>query len=175
MTRTADDTSATDALLAFRRDLALAGTAAAAWTALHALSDALVQARLFTVTTVDIDRGEARRLYSSDPTHYPVSGTKPVTVDPWYDLVVVRQRNFVANTIDEIAVHFFDHELIGSLGLGSCINLPVVFGGKVVATVNVLDAAHRFTPQRAALAEHLVLPALACWLIEQREAETARP
>ena len=157
-----------NALLNFRRALAASNSAAAAWAALHALSDTLVGARLFTVTTVDVDRGEARRLYTSDPVHYAVSGTKPVTIDDWYDLVVVRQQNFVANTIEEIAVHFFDHELIGSLGLGSCINLPVVLGGKVVATVNVLDAAHHFTPERVARAEHLVLPALTCWLIERQ-------
>lgn len=159
-----------DALLDFRAALAASKDAGGAWAALHALSDALVSARLFTVTTVDVDRGEARRLYTSDPKHYPVSGTKPVTVDDWYDLVVVRRQNFVANTIEEIAVHFFDHELIGSLGLGSCINLPVVLGGKVVATVNVLHTAHHFTPELAARAEHLVLPALACWLIERQEA-----
>lgn len=158
------------ALLKFRAALAEARNAAEAWKALHALSDDLVSAKLFTVTTVDVDRGEARRLYTSDPVHYAVSGTKPVTVDDWYDLVVVRQQNFVANTIEEIAVHFFDHELIGSLGLGSCINLPVVLGGKVIATVNVLDAAHHFMPERVARAEHLVLPALACWLIERQEA-----
>ena len=38
-----------------------------------------------------------------------------------------------------------------------------------VATVNVLDAVRHFTPERVARAEHLVLPALACWLIERRE------
>lgn len=162
-----------DGLLNFRRMLAASNDAAQAWAALHALSDALVGARLFTVTTVDTDRGEARRLYTSDPVHYAVSGTKPVTVDDWYDLVVVRQQNFVANTLEEIAVHFFDHELIGSLGLGSCINLPVVLASKVVATVNVLDAAHHFTPERVARAEHLVLPALACWLIERQQAGAA--
>ena len=41
--------------------------------------------RLFTVTTQDLPAGLARRAYSSMPDAYPVSGTKPLTRDGWYD------------------------------------------------------------------------------------------
>ena len=139
-----------------------------AWPALHALFDAAVGARLFTVTTVDLDRAEARRLYSSDPANYPVSGAKPILVDPWYEQVVVRHETFVQNRLADIASHFPDHALIGRLGCGSVINLPVLAGGAVVATVNCLDVEHRYTPERVAAAEALRLHALAAWLVEQR-------
>lgn len=120
--------------------------------------------RLFTVTTVDEAAGLARRLYTSHPVEYPVSGTKPMEKDGWYEHTVAGKRTFVANTPPEFARYFFDHALIVSLGLGSCINVPVVEGGRVLGTVNILAEAGHFTPDRLAAYEALVAeatPALA--------------
>lgn len=137
-----------------------------AFTDLHARCEAL-GTRLFTVTTVDETAGLARRLYTSHPVEYPVSGTKPLEKDGWYDATVAGRQTFVANTPPEFAKYFFDHELIVSLGLGSCINVPVVDGGQVVGTVNLLADAGHFTPARLAAYEALVdgaTPALAAAL-----------
>jgi len=137
-----------------------------AFTDLHARCEAL-GTRLFTVTTVDETAGLARRLYTSHPMEYPVSGTKPLEKDGWYDATVAGRQTFVANTPPEFAKYFFDHELIVSLGLGSCINVPVVDGGQVVGTVNLLAEAGHFTPARLAAYEALVAgatPALAAAL-----------
>lgn len=149
----------------FRRAVEAANDPVVAWNALEKLADALIGVKLFTVTTVDTAKGVARRLYTSDAASYPVSGTKPVVVDPWFEQVVVGKQNFVRNTLAEIAGHFPDHELIGRLGCGSVLNMPVVLGGEVVGTVNCLDAEHHFTSERIAAAEHLQLPALAAFLI----------
>lgn len=92
----------------------------------------------------------ARRAYSSHPVEYPVSGTKPLTRDGWYDHCITGQQTFVANTTPEFARYFFDHALITSLGLGSCINIPVVQEGAVLGTVNLLAEEHHFTPDRLA-------------------------
>ena len=99
-----------------------------AFTDLHTRCEAL-GTRLFTVTTVDDKAGLARRLYTSHPVEYPVSGTKPMEKDGWYDTTIAGKRTFVANTPPEFAKYFFDHALIVSLGLGSCINVPVVRWG----------------------------------------------
>jgi GAF domain-containing protein len=123
--------------------------------------------RLFTVTTVDDAAGLARRVFTSHPVEYPLSGTKPLTRDGWYDATVTARRTFVANTPPEFAKYFFDHELIVSLGLGSCINVPVVDDDRVVGTVNILAEAEHFTPDRLAAYESLVAaaaPALAAEL-----------
>lgn len=137
-----------------------------AFTDLHARCKDL-GARLFTVTTVDETAGLARRLYTSHPVEYPVSGTKPLEKDGWYDATVAGRQTFVANTPPEFAKYFFDHVLIVSLGLGSCINVPVVDGGQVVGTVNILAEAGHFTPEKLAAYEALVAevtPALAAEL-----------
>ena len=101
--------------------------------------------RLFTISVLDVAAGLARRAYTSHPDEYPTAGTKPITRDGWYDHVIAGQRAFVANTPPEFARYFFDHALITSLGLGSCMNIPVIGAHGVVGTVNLLAEAGHFT------------------------------
>lgn len=152
------------ALSAFRLALADGDGPDAGWRALQQLAQRIVGAKLFTIMTTDLDAGVASRLYTNMPDAYPVSGTKPISVTPWSEQVVLGRRMFVMNTIEEISQHFFDHELIASLGCGSCVNLPVVVKGRMLGTVNMLDAEHHFTPERVALVEHLRVPAMAAFL-----------
>ncbi len=112
--------------------------------------------RLFTVTVQDLKLDVARRAYTSHPVEYPVSGIKPLTRDGWYDFCITGQQTFVANTTPEFAKYFFDHALITSLGLGSCINIPLVQNGEVLGTVNLLAEEHHFTPATLAAYEALV-------------------
>ena len=120
---------------------------ALAFSDLHARCVAL-GTRLFTVTVQDPANNLARRAFTSHPVEYPTSGTKPLTRDGWYDHVIVGHRTFVANAPPEFARYFFDHALITSLGLGSCINIPVISGTAVLGTVNLLAEAGHFTPTR---------------------------
>ena len=106
--------------------------------------------RLFTLTALDADLWLFRRVYTSHPVEYPVSGTKPLERDGWYDYCIRDKLTFVANTPPEFARYFFDHALITSLGLGSCINVPVHDGGPVLGTVNLLAEAGHFTTERLA-------------------------
>ena len=130
-----------------------------AFADLHARCAAL-GTRLFTLTALDPDAGVFRRVYTSHPVEYPVSGTKPMTTDGWHDHTIAGRQTFVANTAPEFAKYFFDHELIVSLGLGSCINIPVHDGaGPVLGTVNLLAEAGHFTPERLAAYQALVAAA----------------
>jgi hypothetical protein len=113
--------------------------------------------RLFTITALDAQAGLFRRIYTSHPAEYPTSGTKPMTADGWHDHCITGRQTFVANTPPEFAKYFFDHALITSLGLGSCINIPVHDGkGPVLGTVNLLAEAQHFTPARLAAYSALV-------------------
>ncbi len=161
--------SDTDALRAandrFTRDLAAARTSEAIFDALYRLSDALVPVRLWTVMTVDLAEGVARRAYTNMPDAYPASGTKPINRNAWFDIVHGQHRSFVANTLAEIAEVFPDHALIGSLGCASVLNFPVVHDGGLIATVNLLDAKGHFTPERVRRCEDVLSgPALAAAL-----------
>ena len=136
----------------------------APWEALRVLTAALVGAKLFTVMTVDMEKGVAGRVFTSHPTEYPVSGTKPIHYDEWFEIVHKQRRPFVANTIGDIAKVFADHELIWSLGCGSVINLPVEIGGAMVGTINLLDVEHYYTPERVEAAKRLSLAAKTAYL-----------
>lgn len=147
----------------FTTAISSARTSDACWRALQDLSAHMPGHILFTVMTVDMAAGLARRAFSSHPEAYPVSGTKPIHRDQWFDIVHGEKRSFVANTIEDIAKVFPDHELIASLGCGSVHNLPVVLEGELVATINMLAAPHHYTPERVAAAESLLaLPARLC-------------
>ena len=146
----------------FDAELAAATTPDAAYASLHRLAEALVGVRLFTVMTVDMDSGLACRAYSSDPISYPATGTKPIEMNAWFEVVYGRQEMFVANSLAEIAKVFPDHELIGSLGCGSVVNLPVLRAGQLVATVNLLEAEGHYSPDRVErISAELTLPAMA--------------
>jgi hypothetical protein len=146
-----------------------ARTSASGWKALEDLAQSIVGHKLFTVMTVDMAAGLARRAYSNQPAAYPVSGTKPINHDRWFDIVHAQRRTFVANSIEDIATVFPDHELIASLGCGSVVNLPVVLQDDLVATINLLDAAGHYTPDRVAAAEaELAIPARLCCALAQR-------
>jgi len=141
------------------------------WPALQALAQRIVGAKLFTILKTDLDAGVSRRLYTNMPDAYPVSGTKPLTVTPWFEQVIARKQMFVMNTNEEIAQHFFDHELIISLGCGSCVNMPVAVRGRILGTVNMLNEEHYFTEERVALVEHLRIPAMVAFLAHEGEAD----
>lgn len=106
--------------------------------------------RLFTLTVHDVSGEFGRRAYTSHPVEYPVSGTKPLDRDGWYDFCIAGKQTFVANTTPEFAKFFFDHALITSLGLGSCINIPVIHGDEAIGTINLLAEEQHFTPDRLA-------------------------
>jgi len=120
-----------------------------------------VGAIIFTVSMLDRKAGVSRRAYTSHPDDYPVTGTKPMDENAWSAQVIDGRRTFVANTTEEFAPLFFDHALINALGCQSAVNIPVVAGGDVVGTVNLLDVEGHYTPARVARAEALVAAAAA--------------
>lgn len=129
-----------------------------------------VGAIIFTVMSADFDTGMSRRLYSNHPEEYPTSGYKQSAAGKWNDLVFGEKKPYVANTIEEIATVFHDHELIQSLGCESVINVPVVVQGDVIGTINCLHEAGFYTDARVKAAETLKLPGAACLLLNERAA-----
>jgi hypothetical protein len=140
---------------AFRAALAAPDQPASTFLALQAIIRQEVGARLFTLMTFDARTGLSRRVHSSHPCEYPVSGVKPLAASSWSRTVVDERKTFVANTIEAIAEVFPDHELIASLGCGSVVNLPVVFNDSVIGIANALDARRYYAPKRVERMERL--------------------
>ena len=127
----------------------------ATYAAVEALVQDTIGAKLFTIMEIDPEKGVARRSYTNMPDAYPATGEKPLRDDTWYEQVQEKRQVFVANSIEEIADVFNDHELIQSLGCESCLNLPIEVGGTVIGTLNCLHEAGHYTPDRVAAAHSL--------------------
>jgi GAF domain-containing protein len=157
-----DSASALDACL---DALAEPGQPAPLYAAMDRALAGLVGHRLFTLLYVTADGKEVARCYSSNPASYPIGGRKPMGPTPWGDLVMRRQLPFLGRDAADIRWAFFDHALIESLGLRSAVNLPVRYDGRVLGTINLLDAEGHYEERHLALlrpfAALLIAPFLA--------------
>ena len=93
---------------------------------------------LFTVTAFDAAAMHVQRLYSTNPSAYPVGGRKPKRDTEFGRRVLVAGEPLVCEGDDAIATIVEDHETIRSLGLHSSINAPVVSGDNCVGVLNFL-------------------------------------
>ena len=137
----------------------------ATFTALARLANEVLDLKLFTMMISNEDRGVAQRIFSDNPDAYPVGGEKPIQANLWTDMVLDRKETFVGNSIEELANVFPDWELIQSLGLASCLNLPIIIENKVAGTLNCLNVAGHFNPERIAAANQLKLPGAVAFLL----------
>lgn len=150
----------------FTKAIASTDQPMATFKALEDLVDKTIGVKLFTLMEVDNVRGVARRNYSNMPDAYATSGEKPIQDNSWTEQVQGRHETFVANSIEEIAAVFPDHELIQSLGCESCMNLPIVVNERVIGTLNCLHDAGHFTPERVGAAESLKQAGALAFLLE---------
>lgn len=149
--------------------MAAGGQPDKAYAALEKLVKDVVGVKLFTIMTSDTTDKVSERIYSSMPDVYPVSGTKPYNETEWSEITLNRKETFVANTIEDIAKVFDDHELILSLGCQSVINVPITVGGEVVGTLNCLHDRGYYTEDRIRAADALKLPGAVCMLLHALE------
>ena len=108
----------------------------------------LVGHELFTLLYVDGQ--EVARIYSNRPSEYPVSGRKTMGPTPWGKHVIDGKEPYLGKDKAGIRWAFFDHELIESMGLGSVINVPALYDGQVVGTINLLAPEHHYREEHIA-------------------------
>ena len=114
---------------------------------LEKLTAEVIGHRLFTVMRFDSERSEMQRIHSSMPAVYPAGGRKQKKATKWADQVLGEMKVFRGNAPEEIVAAFDDHETILGLGLGSVINVPIVFEGRCVGTMNLLHQAGWYSPE----------------------------
>jgi hypothetical protein len=100
--------------------------------------------RLFTVMRHRETSAEVERVYSNNVEAYPVGGRKRKLGTRWGEKVLDRGEIFIAANRDELREAFPDYELIFSLGISSIMNVPISFGGGVLATMNISGEAGQY-------------------------------
>ena len=143
----------------------------AIFEAIHQAVNDTVGVTLFTIMRLNREKGVAERIFSNMPEAYPAGGEMQMEPNKWTKIVEEREQTFVANTIEEIAEVFGDHELIQSLGCESVMNVPINIRGQVVGTLNCLNVAGHYTPERVAASEALKLPGALAFLMAQQAEE----
>ncbi len=132
-----------DAVAAARRP----GQPQTLFAAIDYALDQVAGHKLFTLMRLHRDTGEAERIYSSNPSAYPVSGRKQWTETPWSKQVIVAKQHYLGSTDADIRWGFPDHELIKQLGCGSIINLVVIYNDEVLGTANLLHEEYHYREQ----------------------------
>jgi GAF domain-containing protein len=136
----------------------------ALFAAIHQIAARRLGAGLVTAMRYDEPNATVERLYSSNPSVYPVGGRKLKRDSAWSRQVLVEHRVLVSAGDAAIRAAYADHATIFGLGLHSCVNVPLVSGGKCVGTMNVLRAGTAWSDDDIALVRALGLAALAAVL-----------
>ncbi|MHC8944143.1 GAF domain-containing protein [Advenella incenata] len=91
---------------------------------------------LCTVNRFDEQTMRVVRVYSTNPTIYPVGGSKEKQDTKFAQHVLVERRIFVGEGTAAIRNMFDDHEVITGLGVRSIINVPIVLLERCLGTIN---------------------------------------
>jgi GAF domain-containing protein len=124
-----------------------------------------IDAGLVTAMRHDEAAATVERIYSSNEQAYPVGGRKLKQDSDWSRHVLAEHRVLVSAGDDAIRKHYNDHAIIFGLGLHSCVNVPLVSGGKCIGTLNVLRPQAEWSEDQVMLARALGIAALAGALI----------
>jgi hypothetical protein len=141
------------------------GQPEASLAALEAASAETIGHILFTVLLRHAATGEVERFWTSHPEAYPVGGRKPMNPTFWTEQVIVGQRAYIGRDYEAVKAVFFDHELIRSLGCESVLNIPVVWAGRTLGTINLLHRAGWYDEAQLPLAETLAALAVPAYLM----------
>jgi hypothetical protein len=120
------------------------GCGPAVFAAADGAAQDIIGHRLFTVMAYHPGSIQVERLYSSNPSAYPVGGRKDKKDTAWGRRVLDAGEPFLGTGPDDIRAHFDDYERILGLGLGSILNMPVVHGGRVLGTMNLTHEAGHY-------------------------------
>ncbi len=117
----------------------------AAWAAIDALVTRLYDRRLFTALNHLAATAEVERLYSSNTDAYPVGGRKQKKDTHWGKKTLDEGELYICHNAADIERTFFDHALIFSLGVGGMVNVPVMLGGRCIASLSISAGNDRFS------------------------------
>ncbi|MCX8995947.1 hypothetical protein NOF55_02405 [Rhizobiaceae bacterium BDR2-2] len=101
--------------------------------------------KLFTLFRFIEKDMEIERLHSSNLDAYPLLGRKKKQDTVWGETVLDRGEVLISRNRDDIRNNFTDFATIFDLGIGGMINVPLIWNGSVIGSVNISHDEGRFT------------------------------
>ncbi|SCB19025.1 GAF domain-containing protein [Cupriavidus alkaliphilus] len=136
-----------------------AGEPAMAFEAIGAATLQAMGPGLLTINAWHAGPAQIERLWSSNPSAYPVGGRKSKGDSAWRRQLLERGEVFVGEGDAALAAVFDDVQVIRGLGCTAVVNVPLCYQSRVIGTFNYL--ADRSAWPVAELAALRVLAALA--------------
>ncbi len=133
-----------------------------------ALDEALARAvghHFLTILLYLPEEGAAVRLYSSRPELYPAGGRKAHADAPTQRRVAMTGQPYIGRDAADIRRDFPDHEKIFALGCESILNMPVLWRGRALGQVNLLDRAGHYAPAHLPLVRVFAQMAIPAFLV----------
>ena len=88
------------------------------------------------------DFSVTHRIGTSDAMDFPIGGFDPINLDdPWCTRIFREKRPVVGNSVAEMAAFIPETDDLVKMGYGATMCSPIVIGGEVRGTVNVLGDA----------------------------------
>jgi len=118
---------------------------------------------LFTILYQHQEPRELERLYTNQPEAYPVSGRKQIVPSAWTEQLLDRGEPYIGMNADDIRAAFPDHKTIEELGCASVLNVPLIYDGAILGSVNLLHEEGFYKPHHIAPARlfaSFALPAM---------------
>jgi hypothetical protein len=97
---------------------------------------------LFTITLHHPALNESERFYSNMPQVYPVGGRKTAADAKAMRQILDHGTPYIARTREDVIGNFADHAVILSLGCESALNMPIVWNGRTLGSMNLLHTAN---------------------------------
>ncbi|NOV24539.1 GAF domain-containing protein [Cupriavidus necator] len=111
---------------------------AAAFAAIGAATLQAMGPGLLTINAWHAGPAQIERLWSSDPSAYPVGGRKSKGDSAWRRQLLERGEVFVGEGDAALAAVFDDVQVIRGLGCTAVVNVPLCVQGRVIGTFNYL-------------------------------------
>lgn len=119
-----------------------------------------------TLLIVSEDRTSVTRAATSNPKMFPIGGGETLSPDdPWCQRIMVERKPVIADGRAGLAQYLTDWQAIEAAGYGASGSFPVVVGGQVIGTINILAAQEHFTPERIVMTESILPFAALAFLI----------
>lgn len=110
-----------------------------------------------TLLAVSADRKSVSRIATSNQKMFPCGGGEMLGADdPWVRRIMGEKKPVLADGREGLAHYLTNWEPIEAEGYGASGSFPVVIGGQVMGTVNILAAQGYFTPDRLTMIEALL-------------------
>jgi len=108
----------------------------AAFRALDNVVDRLF-GRLFTTILKVEEEVWSRRIFTSVPDEYPLSGRKPLPYNDRTKLIYEERKPYFAVGHDRINAEYPGAAIVIGLGCDTLTNIPIIYDGKVLGALNV--------------------------------------